>query len=53
MKGIIVLSMEFDSPQAVVDAITHLDPPNVPSFAGELRVAVDEVAVHVEKWLDE
>lgn len=53
MKAILVLSMEVNTPDDVVTAITHMDPPNIPGFAGDLRIAVDDVAARVEAWLDE
>jgi len=51
VKAILVVSLECE-PEDVPDAITHIDPPNIPHFAGDVRVAVEDVAQHVLDWLD-
>jgi hypothetical protein len=52
-KGLFVLSMEFESPDDVVEAVQALDPEAIPHFAGQLRIAIDPVASVVTSWLDE
>jgi hypothetical protein len=53
MKVIIVLSLELDTPEQIVAAMTAIDPPHVPFFTGTARVAIMDDAAYVEGWLDE
>ncbi len=53
MRAIVVLSFELPDPDAIVEVMKALDPPALPHFAGEARVAIDPVASQVCKWLDD
>ena len=52
MKALVVLSLELPSPDAVVDVLQAIDPPNLPHFSGEARIVVDPHATAVTEWLD-
>lgn len=54
MNTIIVISVDLpdDSPEAAVDVIKSIDPPSIPHFAGEVRIAVGPYAQSVTDWLD-
>jgi hypothetical protein len=52
MKAIIVLSMDFPEPGLIVVALEKIDPPSVPYFAGQVRIAIDHEAQRVIDWLD-
>ena len=52
-KYIIVLSLDFNTPDDVANAVKKIDPPNIHGFTGKVRIAVDPVASQVEHWLDE
>lgn len=53
MKGIIVLTMEFPTPESAVEALQAMDPTGLPHFGGEARIAIGPDAEHVIAWLDE
>ena len=67
MNALVVLSLELPSPDAVVDVLQAIDPPNLPRarrlrpgrappnlphFSGEARIVVDPHATAVTEWLD-
>lgn len=54
MKAIIVLSFEIDEdkPEQVLAILKALDPPQLPHFAGDARIAIAEVASSVLTYLD-
>lgn len=52
MKYIIVISLDLEDPDELGDALTKIDPPNIPGFSGKVRVAIDPVATQIEAWLD-
>lgn len=52
MKAIFVVSVELPTPEDAVTVMEYLKPPEIPFFSGEVRIAIDQVAQHVEDWLD-
>ena len=52
MKAIIVLSVDLPKPEDAVKIIKAIDPPNIPFFTGEARIAVGPDAQHVINYLD-
>ncbi len=53
MKYIVVLSFDVDNIEDVGKTLKKIDPPSIPGFSGEARVAIDPVATRIEEWLDE
>jgi hypothetical protein len=53
MKAIFVLTMDLPNPEAAATVLEQMDPPSIPHFAGEVRVAIGGDAQHVIDWLDE
>lgn len=53
MKMLLVLTMDLPEPEKIVDVLDILDPPNLPYFAGKVRIVVDPSASEMEEWLDE
>jgi hypothetical protein len=51
-KFIVVLSFET-TPEALPDILKRIDPPSLPGFTGQARIAVGPEAKYVETWLDE
>lgn len=51
-KVIVVLSFET-TPEAIPEILKRIDPPSLPGFAGQARVAIGPEAKYVETWLDE
>jgi len=54
MLVIVVLTLDFpdDEPDKIVEVIKHLDPPKIPYFNKDLRVAVGMDAKRTINWLD-
>lgn len=52
MRLVVALSFEVDDPEAVAGILDAINPPSLPGFAGEARVAIADGAVGVERWLD-
>lgn len=52
MKALIILSMEFEEPETIAEALKAIDPPQVPGFNGTARVVLDPEAGVIEQWLD-
>lgn len=52
MKAIVVLSFELAEPEQVVDILAAIDPPSLPNFTGQARIAVGSDALAVVTWLD-
>lgn len=53
MKAIVVLTFNLPYPESAVSILEAIDPPNIPHFAGEVRIAIDKDAQHIIDWLDE
>lgn len=53
MRAILVLSFDLPTPEEVCDLLDALNPPMLPFFAGEARIAVEPHASAVTRWLDE
>lgn len=53
VKAIFVISVEMNEPEDAPTIMEHLNPTSIPFFAGEVRIALDDVAKAVEDWLDE
>jgi hypothetical protein len=53
MKALFVISLDLPSPDSVVQVMEHLDPPEIPHFAGEVRVVVGADVDETIKFLDE
>jgi hypothetical protein len=51
-KVLIILTFEA-TPEQLPGIITAMDPPNLPHFAGELRITADPHASQLIAWLDE
>lgn len=52
-RAVIVVELIIDDPKQVAEALTAINPPAVPGFAGAVRVAVGDVATALVEWLDE
>lgn len=52
IRTIVVLSFDLPTPEAAAEVLNAIDPPRLPHFAGEVRIAVDDAAVAVIEWLD-
>jgi hypothetical protein len=52
VRAIVVLTFDLPSPDDVVQVLKAIDPPHLPHFAGDARVAVDPEASAVLEWLD-
>lgn len=52
MRAIVVLSFELDAPEDAALILGAIDPPSLPGFAGEVRIAVEPVASAVVAFLD-
>lgn len=53
MKALIVLSLEVPDPESIVDALTAVNPPTVPHFAGMAYVVPEPHASEMIAWLEE
>lgn len=53
MKAIVVLSFDMPEPEGIAEVLRLIDPPHLPHFSGEARIAVGAEAKYVETWLDE
>jgi hypothetical protein len=42
VKGILVVSFDWPSPDDIPASLEAMKPPSLPHFAGEVRVAVDD-----------
>lgn len=51
-RAIVVISLAVDDAAQIAETLEALDPPNVPHFGGQVRVAVDPYASRVLDWLD-
>lgn len=51
MKAILVISVDC-TPEQIPDILKHIDPPTLPHFGGEVRIAIEDAAQHVLDWLD-
>lgn len=49
---IVVLTFGIDEPEEIVKILKAIDPPHLPHFAGEVRVALDPYASHVIDYLE-
>jgi hypothetical protein len=52
MKTIVVLSFDLPEPENIAQVLDAIDAPKLPFFAGEARIAVEDVAEAVTLWLD-
>lgn len=52
MKAIIVLSFDTTA-EAMPEILSKINPPALPGFTGEARIAIGPEAKYVETWLDE
>jgi hypothetical protein len=52
MKALVVLTVDLPTPDDVVDVLEHIDPPNVPHFAGDARIVVGPYVDVVLNYLD-
>jgi hypothetical protein len=52
MKVIVVLTFDLSQPEQIADVLDALNPPGLPFFAGQARIALDPVASAVTDWLD-
>lgn len=52
MKAIVVISLDLPSADDMADVMEHLDPPKIPHFDRQVRIAVEPVATQVVAWLD-
>lgn len=52
MRALIVLSVDVPDPENLPEVIRHINPPGVPYFEGEQRVAIDPPATHVLDYLE-
>jgi hypothetical protein len=57
VKAIVVISLDLDSPDDLTGVLEHIDPPRIPHFGNEVRVAIDgfnneAVASQVLDFLD-
>jgi UDP-glucose 4-epimerase len=53
MKALVVISVDIPNPDAILDVIRHLDPPNIVHFDGTVRVVVGESVAETVEFLDE
>lgn len=53
MKAIIVVTVDLPTPEDAATVLEAMNPPSIPHFLGEVRVAVGEHAQRVIDWLDE
>lgn len=52
-RAVIVIELRIDDPKMIAQALTVMNPPSIPGFAGAARVAVGDVATALVEWLDE
>jgi hypothetical protein len=52
MKVAVVLSFETPNPEVIADILSAINPPELPHFAGQARIAIGPEAKYVEAWLD-
>lgn len=52
MKLLAVLAFEAPTPEHVTKIVDGLNPPKLPYFSGDLRIAVDPAATVVTEYLD-
>lgn len=52
IRAVLVLSFDLPGSEAAAEIIRHVDPQNIPHFAGEARLAINEDAAHVLNYLD-
>lgn len=52
MKTLIVLTLDLGAPEDAATALAAIDPPSIPGFAGDARIAVEPVVGHVLDYLD-
>jgi len=51
-KTIVVLTFDTE-PEKLPEILALIDPPRLPGFTGEARIAIGPEAKYVETWLDE
>jgi hypothetical protein len=52
MNVIVVISLNMPDPQQIAEVLEHIDPPHIPHFAGQVRVAVGSDAQRIVNWLE-
>lgn len=52
MKTIVVLTCELVDPEDIAVVLAAIDPPHVPFFQGQVRIAIEGDAQHVLDYLD-
>jgi hypothetical protein len=52
MRALVVLTVELPSPEAIVEVLDSIDPPNVKHFAGDARIVVEPATSAVLAYLD-
>lgn len=53
-KAFVCILLDIPDPDAVVDVVKAIDPPNIPHFAGNVAFVVEEPYVtELHKWLKE
>jgi hypothetical protein len=52
MNVIVVIGFNLPDGQQIAEVLEHIDPPRIPHFAGQVRVAVGSDAQRVVNWLE-
>lgn len=52
-RAVIVIELSLEHVEQIAEALTAINPPSIPAFAGAVRVAVGDVATALVEWLDE
>ena len=52
-RAVIVIELSLERVEQIAEALTAINPPSIPAFAGAVRVAVGDVATALVEWLDE
>lgn len=51
-RMLVVLPFDVPTPKNVTEIVAALDPPNLPYFAGDIRIVIDPIATVVTEYLD-
>lgn len=52
-RAVLVVELTIERPEQIAEALTAINPPSIPAFAGAVRVAIGDVATALVEWLDE
>jgi hypothetical protein len=52
VNAIVVISLNLSDGEQIASVLDHINPPSIPHFAGQVRIAVGSDAQRVVNWLE-